>query len=141
MIEVSIPSAVAQVAVRHALSNSQYEVGGAFMMDNLGHGVGGSRIRYVPGTNISPSPVDSIELAAEWIYELLQGGQADLLGFFHSHPRGERQPSGHDMLAFPRHYVSQAWIFYGDVNRLTWYNDKTWKDAPIQGGLQADLWV
>lgn len=137
MTEVVIPPPVAQQAVRHAMANSGYEVGGAFVLNAPDAAFG--RVQYRPGVNVAADPSNSIELSAEWIYSLVKDGRTDLLAFFHSHPRGERRPSDHDKLVFPAHYVRTCFIYYGDVHWMTGYNALVDWSVRISEGLRVEV--
>lgn len=53
-----------------------------------------------PATNAHPNPATAYEIAPQELFRMmkkLREGKLQLLGIYHSHPRGENRPSPHDI--------------------------------------------
>jgi proteasome lid subunit RPN8/RPN11 len=135
-MKVLVPAPVLASAVRHAQLNPGLEVGGMFtaLLDPA-LGVA-SDVRYILGHNVAEHPASNVELDPAWIYDNTSAVDRDVLAFFHSHPRGQAEPSEADMRTFPHWYVSKALIYFGRDDRLSIYDKDDWDIVGILNGIE-----
>ena len=131
-----LPAAIREGMVEHARTGAPEEVVGVLAGDH-GDGESVAERRY-PAENAASAPETRYEIAPDEELELLQRvdeAGLDVVGFYHSHPRGPLAPSETDarLAAWPRYsYVILS--LAGDAAELgSWrWTGETFEREPVE---------
>jgi proteasome lid subunit RPN8/RPN11 len=96
---------------------------------------------YIPIQNCHPDPQQHFEMERESMLALLQHNAHEVLGIYHSHPRGSKEPSGYDVTMMQNYAVHgfRFWIVtYNNVYEWS-ISDDVARPVRRDGTLGSDL--
>jgi proteasome lid subunit RPN8/RPN11 len=96
-----MPDELARTLVREAHGAAPDEMCGFIM----------SGWNFLPIPNCHPEPSRYFEMNTEMMLEVLQDNAHNVLGIYHSHPRGNKEPSGYDA-GMMRNYSVHGFRFW-----------------------------